>query len=566
MKLVLILLLCFCVKSFCGPSRCFLSDLHNIGDVPLVGYTKSEELSLVQGHRECTFDDYQPHMLVDTTEHFKYLYTYIGAHRLRGNDSLEQVAYLNKIKEVAENAYDFYADSLGMEISNGVPGVFFSNSDFANKYTIEILDIFQVRSATYNINGSNGPYFGVVSSPNRIRDTSIMLLENDFLYAKSYNVDFLMNGADTVCYFRDAQDTIITSTNYFVNNYNTDWEKALEVTVSHEIYHTFQLHYSDLSNIHFWFEASATAMEDILAPQVNDYIAYMPFFFNRPELPFYDYSYQLSILPRYLMNRFGVGIEKGLWENFATAEDASELVKNTVENSYETSWVSFYSDFTSSLLNSGSHYVAYDSIVFNEDQNMWPEYNTYNVATDTSNKQSIFRDGFAIYDISDLNINNQLVLEVDDSIGVSAYLVEFGDDQLVKHEVSSNFRLQGHSFAESYFLLVLNSDSTTKSINVYSDMSNPDLFSNRITNVYPNPFIPGSHNGVCFSYDKLDDGEVVHIFNSNNVIVKSLQKSTGSNETLCWDGRNNNNALIKPGAYFFKAKISGSQGKILVIK
>ena len=552
--------------SYSAQPKCFLSTLPDKSETPLVGYTKTQEVSFIQGYRECTFNDYQPFVSVDTTEHFKYLYTHVGAHRLRGNDSLERMVYLNKIKEVAENAYDFYADSLKMQISNGVSGVFFSDSDFPDKYTIEILDISQVDNATYNISGSNGPYFGVVSSPNRIRDTSVMVLENDFLYVDRYNVGFLMDGNDTLCAFREAQDTLITSTNYFVNNYHTDWEKALEVTVSHETYHTFQLHYQDLSTIHFWFEASATAMEDVLAPRVNDYIAYMNFFFNRPELSFHNYSYQVSLLPRYLMNRFGLGVEKELWENFSLTEEPEQLVKNTVVNNYNTSWISFYSDFASNLLNSGSHYVSYDSLVFNEDQNMWPEFTTYNVAADSSMKESVFSDGFLVYDISELNSGNQLVLESDDSAGVSAYLVEFGEDKLVKHGVSSNFRLQGPSFAASTFLLILNTDSVSKSINVYSDLSNPDLFSNKIKNVYPNPFKPGVHNTMCFNYDKLDDDEVIHIYNSNNVIVNSLKNNSEGTQTLCWDGRNNNNALIKPGAYFYKAKVSGSQGKILVLK
>jgi hypothetical protein len=103
----------------------------------------------------------------------------------------------------------------------------------------------------------------------------------------------------------------------------------LEVTAAHEFFHAIQMGYdgleyeSDTENVKpYWMEMSAVWMEDMVYDQVNDYVLYLPEFFNYPWLSLKTYrslsdlhAYGSCVWALYLQERFSdTTIIKEIWQ------------------------------------------------------------------------------------------------------------------------------------------------------------------------------------------------------------------------------------------------------------
>lgn len=84
---------------------------------------------------------------------------------------------------------------------------------------------------------------------------------------------------------------------------------------------------------------------------------------------------------------------------------------------------------------------------------------------------------------------------------------------------------------------------------------------------YPNPFTPGVLSSVQFSIPGNQgtltaDGVTIDIYNTAGEKIKTL------NNTISWDGKNDDGNLVASGLYYYIAKSPGGQykGKLTVIK
>lgn len=92
---------------------------------------------------------------------------------------------------------------------------------------------------------------------------------------------------------------------------------AQKATCAHEYFHAVQLAY-DLSEGLWWMEATATWMEEVLFPEVNDNYNYLPYFFNYPEIGLQNISegyhlYGAFVWPAFLHQKYGLAIIKDIW-------------------------------------------------------------------------------------------------------------------------------------------------------------------------------------------------------------------------------------------------------------
>ncbi len=110
-------------------------------------------------------------------------------------------------------------------------------------------------------------------------------------------------------------------------DYHSPYE-WLSVTAAHEFFHAIQFGYDAYENEvagdvvkPYWMEMSATWMEDQVYDNINDYIYYLPAFFNYPWISLRSFSglhpYGSCIWPIYLGERFGIGIIKDIWTRCA---------------------------------------------------------------------------------------------------------------------------------------------------------------------------------------------------------------------------------------------------------
>ena len=99
---------------------------------------------------------------------------------------------------------------------------------------------------------------------------------------------------------------------------------ALRVTLAHEFFHAVQFGYYQGYDGAWWQEASATWMEDVLHPGVNDYLQYVCIFLESPKRaldggdPRVDlHAYGSSIFAFFLDQRYGRETIRFTWEEHA---------------------------------------------------------------------------------------------------------------------------------------------------------------------------------------------------------------------------------------------------------
>ncbi len=120
---------------------------------------------------------------------------------------------------------------------------------------------------------------------------------------------------------------IILDNDYSEDHYLTKGYAALRVTTAHEFFHVIQFGYRNSpESLIWWMEQTATWMEDHIWDDVNDYLAYLVYFFQGAKTEPLDsnkglFKYGAVIWPMYLSNRFGDNIIREAWEALALAEN-----------------------------------------------------------------------------------------------------------------------------------------------------------------------------------------------------------------------------------------------------
>ena len=104
---------------------------------------------------------------------------------------------------------------------------------------------------------------------------------------------------------------------------------ALRVTLAHEFFHVVQFGYYQGLDGSWWQEATATWMEDVIHPGVNDYLQYVCVFLGSPERaldggdPRVDlHPYGSSIFAFFLDQRYGREVMRRAWEEHGRRRSA----------------------------------------------------------------------------------------------------------------------------------------------------------------------------------------------------------------------------------------------------
>jgi hypothetical protein len=104
---------------------------------------------------------------------------------------------------------------------------------------------------------------------------------------------------------------------------------ALHVTLAHEFFHGVQFSYYSGRNGLWWQEASATWMEEVAYPEVDDYLQYIPSVLRRPERALSSGNFTVetriygsAIFAHFLDQRFGRGLIRAIWEEMGTSNHA----------------------------------------------------------------------------------------------------------------------------------------------------------------------------------------------------------------------------------------------------
>ena len=279
------------------------------------------------------------------------------------NDRLDTLGaahpvYVQNAAAYFENAYAYYGDTLGMLRPDSNVSDFFQRS-IPGKFNVDIgdIDTFEGYNGTFGLTYVPvGPY------------SATLVLENDFLYNASANSN---TGVVT--------GTPITNRATLLN-YNKEWNKGIAVTIAHEFFHAVQFKYtpSVSGGFHSWYELSAVAMEERLAPTVNDYLGYLNDLLpvSTPVSLFStggtNANYGNGIFHIFLSHTLGKAFDVPIWNALRTNGNSLGNALVTGAGS-QARWDSLYAAYAAALAVAGRPGSQASPLAFSPDFSVWPQ-------------------------------------------------------------------------------------------------------------------------------------------------------------------------------------------------
>ncbi len=327
---------------------------------------------------------------------------------------------------------------------------------------------------------------------------------------------------------------------YLESQYAAKGYDALKVTTAHEFLHTIHFSHVVDFNLSWWMEQNAVWMEDFAWDDVNDYLAYLTFFFNPvddfPNRTPLDYNggnfmYGAGIWAMYLAGKFGPEIIEDSWKRLASApvRDVSVIdsaIPGGIAPAYhEFAIWNYFTDFrantvdfhrdsdlfgcTVPLENSVGKTPANETMASNHLTSRYVEllFSGMWDATDAV-RVRIISGGVGVFNASLVLYNDPYQYSIRPVTGGDALITLDGEwDKAVLVVSCTSTRGYNHSF--SY--------ETEIVYNTGIRSANPHEFA--VRGVYPNPFNPST--SVDFSIS--EPGRVsVSVFNAAGQKIDSL--------------------------------------------
>jgi len=318
-----------------------------------------EELKKNPQKRKALKKDYLPSYIVVHSKLTKK--NFIIYYVTEGTDAIRTTAYIDSLAKYLEDAYEFHQNTLGMKrISGATQTAFYEQAVPSGRYPIEVIDTGdwwdQWFCGTYGI---TLPYAGKTQ----------IAIENDFIY-----------GAACRDVGKRKGDPFTSSIN---GDYSKNWHLALKVTVFHELYHSFQMTQFDFEKYQssFWAEASATGVEEIGVPEVNDYIDYVrsyPIPGKSMENLESGYEYAYATLYLFLSSELGLKFDSYIWDSFKnypqkTFAEQLALYLNLQKEEGEDVEDLFHK-YASHIFYSGARAASSPYKLFSDDMQKWPTW------------------------------------------------------------------------------------------------------------------------------------------------------------------------------------------------
>ncbi len=370
-----------------------------------------------------------------------------------------------------------------------------------------------------------------------------------------------------------------TSSSYMKidNTFNSTFTRGINggrVTIAHEFQHSIQLgsyviRWEDL----FYYEISATAMEEFIYDNINDYYQYLPNYFNAPhDKSFLRVSslsdgYDLSIWNIFLVNRFGSDILKRIWE-FMRTKRAMNAVALAIQEKgsslkEELSEFGIWTYFTNKR--------ALENKYFKEAKN-YPLIKPCEIIENIEGRQlntPCVSNTFLEYRFEKNGFPDSLTVIISNS-NIESSLSNPDALTQVDLQLSDKWFKDAYRISEYADIYAnLSNKAVFTDIYIYNNIPIKFFFREIVSSPYPQPFknsqqiinFPAEPNGTNDAELHIYDINMVQIFSGNESI-----KNTGQT-VITWLARDNSGNKLSSGIYFYVIKSGDkiSKGKFAVI-
>lgn len=541
MKIAKIILIGICLFSFVhAHSLCGTANIIEHRKNPKAVFANA----LTGTKPSCDAEDYYDSIYTKKTAHFEIFFTLQGPHKT----SLE---FVDSVAASVESAWNFYANKFGMRPPLGDYTTYHYQKDVdEGLYPVEILDINLLRDLQYIAGGLCSGCYGLTIPSEKDPERSELIIENDFftIPVQSPGMDSINVNGKTCTYLKATKEITNAAHNY---SYTQQWAKGIRVTVIHELYHAIQTRYLDMtSHWNFWFEASASGVEEIVNPDIDDYFAYLPSMFKTMGTPINKMreDYGAGVFLIYLYKHVDKKMEKFLWEDFEKKPNASfETHLRNYAKTKNLSADSLFQDFSARLAFSGSRSNDIDSSYFIcNDQPEWPSFTFLDTPISTPFEPSLASLSYKFFS------QGSPYLEDFQGFGTAA-IYRAGKAKLHPFKTSNE--------AESIAIEAENKTSIDSVVWIFSNLEGvevmPTIIRDSTLRAYPTPWRGGT---LCFT-PLPRNKNFVEIRNRRGNLIS---RENYSKSTLCLE-EHRVKELMAPGVYRFRVGNQGKTKDLLII-
>jgi hypothetical protein len=438
-----------------------------------------------------------------------------------------------------EQSRAYYVDTLGMRApsSTGLSYHYAASAGDAGKYSVDIVDVGTA------VSSFRGQPIYALTFPSA---EGGMLLDNDFLYNSRLDAGGIPAGDTITSQYRGT----------LIHNYGIDWQMGMKVTCFHEFYHAVQFTYTpDPATFHVWYETGAVGMEERNAPEVNDYLQYLPAYFeDLPDVGMFDYPGRLSwygngVFHLFLASELGDAFDVGVWARLAGNGNDIRDALSRIGAAQGKSLRQIYADFAMQLAFSGQP-PRPPFRPFSSDMPLWPALQTQALnihAPEGYQTSSQVPLTIAAWKISGAAGSGKS-LQIGDSALTPILAFAGPDSDLGGPITGSAFRLDFPDTAGRDNLLLLangsTKDTSSAKILVLQSIASAKLFA------YPNPVRLASPASRLF-FARGPRASDISIYSESGLTVRSLSFSADS-VLWSWDLKDASGSPAKPGVYYYR--------------
>lgn len=488
----------------------------------------------------CTASDLYDSVYTRLTKHFEIFYTLKGPHKTT-------TAYIDSLEKALEYAWDFHVNQSGMLPPKG----YFETHQYqmptqSDHYPVEVIDLTMLRNSIELLD-SDTCYLCFGLTLPMANDESILLIENDFKHGSKHSpvIDTAHLNEKSCPYVQPTEEFTNPVHNY---SYTKNFMPALRVTAVHELYHAIQFRYLNTS-VNFWFEASASGVEEIAVPDVDDYFEHLSSIANNVGHPYPTLRtpYGAGILFLYLHNHVGHDVNRLIWENFAKEPNKNFQYQLTqVAKKKGLSADSLFHDFAVRLSFTGDRSELVDStFLIANDQTKWPKFKTEHQA---GSFEAAPLDYVAYYYLANGTP------DLSNYEGKASAVAIYPDSYKIRFLPTTN----SVDSAQTEFLRLGTPDSTIWVLSrFFEDAPIPTVLKDSTLRAYPTPWRNGP---LCFTplpYNK----NYLEIRNRRGNLITKI-KYDGS--THCMD-ESEVKSLMAPGVYRFRIENSGKLKDFIIV-
>ncbi len=348
--------------------------------------------------------------------------------------------------------------------------------------------------------------------------------------------------------------------------------KGLQVTAAHEFHHAIQIgSYGnwlelDSQNSRFFYEITSTWLEDVVYPEINDYLYYLPVIFTNTvyNFPFYHsvglHMYARAIWGHMMERRYDRDIMRTKWEyirNMHPLEAINKALRDqgsTLEQ--ELAEFNLWKFYTGTRARPDKYFI--DGV-------------EYPMLQEKSNMTHISETMFRGVDESTQTLHFHSIMTQEQE---KVYFIVSNVDKAVNTEnnfyeltIVSQPRANAIELGNDlWYRFEANNRSTWKVIPLYTGTPVVD---ERVT-MYPNPFRTGQASSLTFVLDT-DDDVRLSIFSSDMRLVYQdyIERSQAFGRTVYrWDVRDDRDRQVASGVYVYVLEYDDTvtKGKVTIIR